>query len=219
MTRSVAAVLLAALAIAGSAAIVLSGLSRRLRLGFIGGVSLAVLIAAGVAAGNGASDLVEVSGIDSSYLGRPEMWGLTSAAIGTFGVAGAGFGAFPAVFHLFENPELVNAITANHAHNDLLEFVLEGGIPAIALLFAFLIWYGRRFISVWTVERRRDPIAQGASIASLIVLLHSLVDYPLRTAAIATIFGFCLALLAREPASSRRDDAAPEAQPARHLSA
>ena len=221
LTKSVAAVLLALLAITGSGAIVFSGLSRRLRLGFIGGIVLMIALAAAIAVANGSSELGGGSLADSE-LGRRQMWHVTASAIGTFGAAGAGFGAFPQVFHLFENPELVSATFVNHAHNDLLEFLLEGGIPGLILLIAFLLWFGARFVAIWLVEKQRDPIAQGASIAALVVLLHSLVDYPLRTAAIATIFGYCLAIMARKAASDPRTDAdhpVEIAAPARHLSA
>ena len=44
--------------------------------------------------------------------------------------------------------------------------------------------------------------AKAASIASAAILAHSLVDYPLRTAALATLFAICLALLL--PSAQRR---------------
>jgi O-antigen ligase len=219
MTKSIAAVLLSVLAVVGSAAIVLSGFPRRVRLGFVGGVVLVVIVVAWVAMTNGTSDLGSTA-LSNSALGRREIWHATRAAIGQFGLLGSGFGSFPPLFHLFENPDAVDAVVINHAHNDLLEFVLEGGIPAVLLLLAFLAWFGVRLVSVWLREKRRDPLAQGASITVLIVLLHSLVDYPLRTAAVATLFGFCLALLARgETGSDAQEDTQPASQQGRHLSA
>ncbi len=218
MTKSVAGVGLALLALCGSAAIVLSGLPRSLRLGFLGGVVVVVIVAAVVAFNSGIGDLTTTD-VSSSDLSRSAMWRLTLQAIGDFGTAGAGFGSFPQLFHLFENPERVSAVFANHAHNDLLEFVLEAGLPGVLVLVAFLIWFVVRVVSVWLVDRQRDPLAQGASIAALIVLLHSLVDYPLRTGAIAALFGLCLALLARDPAGRAADEAPAAAQPGRHLSA
>ncbi|BCA60725.1 O-antigen ligase family protein [Sphingomonas sp. HMP6] len=218
MTKSVAGVALALLALSGSAAIVLSGLPRGLRLGFLGGVVVVVIVAAVVAFNSGIGDLTTTD-ISSSDLSRTAMWRSTAQAIGDFGTAGAGFGSFPQVFHLFENPERVSAVFANHAHNDLLEFVLEAGIPGLLVLGAFLIWFAVRVGAVWLIDRQRDPLAQGASIAALIILLHSLADYPLRTGTIAALFGLCLALLARDPAGRAADEAPAAAQPGRHLSA
>ncbi|PTS73261.1 hypothetical protein DBR17_18550, partial [Sphingomonas sp. HMWF008] len=174
MTKSVAGVGLALLALCGSAVIVLSGLPRGLRLGFLGGVVVVVIVAAVVAFNSGIGDLTTTD-VSSSDLSRSAMWRLTAQAIGDFGTAGAGFGSFPQLFHLFENPERVSAVFANHAHNDMLEFVLEAGLPGVLVLLAFLIWFVVRVGSVWLVDRQRDPLAQGASIAALIVLLHSLV--------------------------------------------
>lgn len=218
MTKSVAGVGLALLALSGSAAIVLSGLPRGLRLGFLGGVVVVVIVAAVVAFNSGIGDLTTTD-VTSNDLSRTAMWRLTAQAIGDFGAAGAGFGSFSQVFHLFENPERLSGVFANHAHNDLLEFVLEAGIPGVLLLVAFLIWFAVRVGSVWLIDRQRDPLAQGASIAALIILLHSLVDYPLRTGAIAALFGLCLALLARDPAGRAVDEAPAAARPGRHLSA
>ena len=218
MTKSVAGAALAVLAVVGSAVIVLSGLPRSWRLGFLGGVVLVLIVAAAVALSNGIGDLTTTS-LGDDDLSRTEMWRVTSAAIREFGAMGAGFGAFPQLFHMFEDPQSVTAVIANHAHNDLLEFVLEAGLPGVAVLLAFLAWFAVRVRAVWLVERRRDPLAQGASIAALIVLLHSLVDYPLRTGAIAALFGLCLALLARDPSDRTTGDTPTESQPGRHLSA
>ena len=217
MTKSVAGAGLSLMALVGSAVIVLSGLPRNWRLGFLGGVVVVLIVVAVAAFNSGIGDLTTTD-IGGGYLSRTAMWRVTAGAISEFGTAGAGFGSFPQLFHLFENPETVNSVFANHAHNDLLELVLEGGIPGVLLLVAFLIWFVVRVASLWLMERR-DPLAQGASIAALIIMLHSLVDYPLRTSAIATLFGLCLALLARDPAGRSSDEAPTEAQSGRHLSA
>lgn len=218
MTKSVAATLLGLLALSGSAVITLAGLSNRLRLGFLAGVIVVLVIAAGIAFANGTNDLIALD-VSGSGLSRSSMWHTTLPAIATFGPAGAGFGSFPQIFHLFENAATVDATFANHAHNDLLEFALEGGIPGIVLLVAFFAWFTVRFLSVWMSERRRDPVMQGASIAVLIILLHSLVDYPMRTAAIAAVFGLSLSLLSRPLSGEKTELFGSEDQKGRHISA
>lgn len=217
MTKSIAGVLLAVLAIIGSAAIVLTGLSRRLRLGFLGGIVLVILVAGAVLFSGMAGDFT-VASLGGDGMSRPLLWRVTVHAIGVFGTTGTGFGSFQQVFHLFEDPARVTTVFANHAHNDLLEFALEGGIPGLALLAAFLAWFGQRVARIWLLDRRRDPLAQAATVAATIVLLHSLVDYPLRTGAIATIFSLCLALMARASGPATEDSPG-EAVAGRHLSA
>ena len=82
----------------------------------------------------------------------------------------------------------------NHAHSDWLELLLETGVVGIALAALFLAWWGLRVRAVWQAEER-DPFAQAATIASAAMMLHSVVDYPLRTAALSAVFAACLALL------------------------
>ena len=218
MSGSLAALLLAMVALAGSMVILFPHLSRRagwIMIGVTGVLAMAVL---GIALFSPIiTDLgtTSISGEDRGMT-RSYMWQVTALAVHAFGLLGAGWGSFDRVFPLFEDRDLVTLQYANHAHNDLLEWMLEGGVPAIALLVAFLIWFGRRCWLAWTSER--DPLAQGAAVAMLIVLLHSLVDYPLRTSAMATLFALLCALVARPP----RDAVAAVARsstPGRHLSA
>lgn len=220
MTGSVAGLLLSVVAVIGSAAIVLSGLPRRVRLGLFAAVLLVIVLAGAVVfSGTIGGFATTTTGDDD--LSRPAMWRATVQAIRVFGAAGTGFGSFAQVFHLFEDPAKVSTHFTNHAHNDLLEFLLEGGIPGVVLLALFLAWFAYRVLRVWVLDRRRDPLAQGAAIAALVVLLHSLVDYPMRTSAIATVFALCLALLARGSGggAATSEEAPAEALPGRHLSA
>jgi hypothetical protein len=50
------------------------------------------------------------------------------------------------------------------------------------------------------------PFARAASIASAAVLVHSSVDYPLRTGAISACFAMCLALLVERRVRSGATD-------------
>jgi hypothetical protein len=87
-------------------------------------------------------------------------------------------------------PELVN-----RAHNDALETIFEGGALSLLLLLGFLGWLGRAtyqaFVRQDVIEGRQ---ARSGAIAMWLLLVHSLWDYPLRTVALETIFGFCVAL-------------------------
>ena len=62
------------------------------------------------------------------------------------------------------------------------------------------------------------PFARAAVIASAAILVHSLVDFPLRTAAIASCFAMCLALLVRwRPAVTAVVAEPAELRPTRHV--
>lgn len=119
---------------------------------------------------------------------------------------GAGLGTFVLVYPLFEKPEDTLANTfANRAHNDVVEAWLESGIFALILMGMFLTWFVLRSVAIW---RSRPPpgaseldwsLARAATIVIGLVLVHSFVDYPLRTGAMMAIVAFACALLV-EPA-------------------
>lgn len=96
-------------------------------------------------------------------------------------IAGTGFGSFDAVYRMYEPTDLLIPAYVNHAHNDWLQFMIEGGLPAICLLVTFLTWF------IWSVASLRNAGgARGEKIifwtACLVILAAAeLVDYPLRT--------------------------------------
>jgi O-antigen ligase len=143
------------------------------------------------------------------------MFATTLAATKEFLPLGSGLGSFRRVYPLFENPDTIVPTIVNHAHNDYAELALETGLPGIGLIVLFLIWWAAAARRAWTSSDASD-FARAASIASAAILVHSLVDYPLRTAAISTIFAMCLALLVQRRAPARAEKA--DLRPTRHLS-
>ena len=139
----------------------------------------------------------------------------TGEAIADFLPFGSGLGSFPNIYRLYEDPDTVTAEYVVHAHDDYAEIALELGVPGIILMLAFLVWWSRE---VWSVWRRgeRGAFAKAASIASAAILVHSLVDFPLRTAAIGACFAMCLALLADRRVPPPRQEAQ-DLRPTRHL--
>jgi O-antigen ligase len=191
--------------IAASTLIILPSGSR-LRLWI---VALAAVLVVGALAA------LETTAIGSSNLGthattavqsRKEIAATTSRAIGDFMPLGSGLGTFRGVYSLYEQPEQVTNVYVVHAHDDYMEVALELGVAGIILMALFLAWWAA---AVWRAWRRTDagPFARAAAIASAAVLIHSVVDFPLRTAAIAACFGMCVALLAESRAAPPREKA------------
>jgi O-antigen ligase len=134
-------------------------------------------------------------GTGASFETRQDYWTTSMRALQDQLPTGSGFGSFVQTYRRYENPEIADRWFTNHAHNDYLELALEGGVPAIVLVFIFLLWWAGRARDSWS--RDSATIEQkAAAIASAAILLHSLFDYPLRTAGIAAVFAVCLALLA-----------------------
>lgn len=119
---------------------------------------------------------------------------------------GSGLGTFQPVFERFEPHALLSDIYLNHAHNEPVQLAIEGGLAALLLLAAFLLWWLRSAALAAMPRDSRVQRAMGiaAASATLIMLLSSLVDYPLRTPALSALFAlFCVELLrSRRPRRS-----------------
>ena len=111
----------------------------------------------------------------------------TWQAIQDHWAVGTGLGSFVIIYPMYEAREEIAYVYANHAHNDFLELLLEVGIASIimCLLYVFQIMK----------HSTRSKLSQAAGLSILAVLLHSVIDYPLRTMAISTIFGILSAII------------------------
>jgi O-antigen ligase len=161
----------------------------------------------------GAVTALETTAIGSGSIGthasnsvesRSQLVSTTSKAAADFMPFGSGLGSFRSVYHLYEQPQQVTEIYVVHAHNDYVELALELGVAGIILMLLFLAWWAA---AVWRMWRTAEagPFARAAAIASAAVLIHSLADFPLRTAAIAACFGMCMALLADSRAAPPKE--------------
>jgi O-antigen ligase len=126
---------------------------------------------------------------------RVEILSTTSHAVRDFMPFGSGLGSFRQVYPLYESWTDIPSTIVIHVHNDYAEVALELGIAGVVLMLAFLAWWALAVARIWRTAEA-GPFARAAAIASAAVLIHSLVDFPLRTAAIAACFGMCVALLA-----------------------
>lgn len=147
-----------------------------------------------------------------SVQSRKQIVETTGKAIADFMPYGSGLGSFLKVYRLYENPAAVTNEYVIHAHNDYVELALELGAAGIILTLLFFAWWAVACLAVW---RKGGPWAQAASTASAAILVHSLVDFPLRTAAISACFAMCLALLADRRTPVRQD--AEDLRPTRHV--
>ncbi|MBT3070327.1 O-antigen ligase family protein [Rhodomicrobium sp. Az07] len=205
LARSRAGVLLAMLAIGGIAAIYFasrrrdaSGQGNYTRTRTVVSVALiAMLLAVQFGLGRLATRFEEES-LDSlrlRFAGAAAHSAIKSLPFGS------GIGSFVPVYGAVEKSDHVRPLYANRAHNDLAEIFLETGILGAILVLTFLAWFLRLGWAVWRTPS--DPEAAGvtalnraATVIIVALLLHSLVDYPLRTTALAAIFAFFCGVLA-----------------------
>lgn len=102
---------------------------------------------------------------------------------------GSGLGSFVEVFQIAEPDWHLRQTYLNHAHNDLLEVAMTLGLPGLALVAAMLA--GLAAAAIRLVLTRRDPTwreARAALVMLFLLAAGSLVDYPLRTPALACLF-------------------------------
>jgi O-antigen ligase len=123
---------------------------------------------------------------------RRAIMGLTWQAAQHFWPFGAGWGSFAEIYRRFEDPAAITGTFVNHAHNDYLEVLLEAGMFGVALVLAFLVWWAAAMREAWRTGG--DPIARAATVSIGVVVAHSFVDYPVRTAAIACVAALCCGL-------------------------
>jgi hypothetical protein len=72
------------------------------------------------------------------------------------------------------------------------------------------MWWAQRSVRVWRSFFEGGDIARAGSVVVLVVLLHSLVDYPIRTSAIAVLVAMACAMMV-PPSGRRRKSADGEA--------
>jgi O-antigen ligase len=153
----------------------------------------------------------------TSPLSRYTSFSLTVDAAKDYFPVGSGVGSFKTIYPMYEDPDAMTTTYINHTHSDYLELALETGLPGILLILLFLLWWARRAIIIWRAEEV-DQFARAATIASAAMLAHSIVDYPLRTAALSAAFAVCCALMA-EPRPWARERDRDSKNGARHLTA
>lgn len=160
-------------------------------------VCLAILTGTGLRA--------ELSGGDtSSFVTRTEMWSRTASLVADSFPFGTGVGSFPSVYVLTEDPRAIGLTYINHAHNDFLELILETGLAGLLLLCASLVWWLMTAFKVW-LSPSSGQFSRAATIASGALILHGLVDYPMRTGALSAVMAACLGMMAIAQSQSRQE--------------
>ncbi|MFV0298295.1 MAG: O-antigen ligase family protein [Hyphomicrobiaceae bacterium] len=126
---------------------------------------------------------------------------------------GTGLGTFVPIYGLHEKvTDALVGVFANRAHNDFLEFWLEMGLFGAVLFAVFGVWFVLRGIAVWRAPKSSLSdvdvlLPRAATLIILLLLAHSVVDYPMRTGAMLTVFAFACGLLVPAPVSDEKPSA------------
>lgn len=108
---------------------------------------------------------------------RWSIFGTSITALGQFFPFGSGLGTFPDIYRRFQPAEI--DLFVNHAHNDYIEYLFEGGLLAAAVILLFLVVYVRAWPRLLRLPRwgTLSFMQAGAGIGLLLMALHGLTDY------------------------------------------
>lgn len=191
----------------------------------LGGWNVYGLAGTVTAAGIGLATLIGLAPILTRFADDPlgdARWSIASAALhaaGEFFPLGSGNGTFTQIFWRFYPPQIQFDGIIDRAHNDYLEWIVEGGIVILGLLAIFLFGYVRQWSKVW--QRGSWPtfrfVQVGAGISVLVMSVHSFVDFNLHIPANAIFFALLAAAFMHTPLSEPDEQQSNEPQrPRRH---
>ena len=185
----------AALLIGSVAALMLRGLPNNRRGTRIELFAVPILLAIGLVAWIGISPLeASLTRWQGGFLNdaRIKIWRNILPLAAKFPVFGSGYGTLQYVEPIhrqIEYPGYQTTLVIDHAHNDYLEALVEGGVIRFALtclLVYILINFGRRAMRRHEI-RTPGRLAIGALIGVIALAAHSVVDFGTSTPAVACI--------------------------------
>lgn len=104
---------------------------------------------------------------------------------------GSGFGSFEHVYKIYESEELLRQTYLNQAHNDWLQYPIEGGVPALLIAICAIVWFVRRLWVAAKNWRSSNPVKYSVLMCFAVILFllaASIGDYPLRVPSIMAVF-------------------------------
>ena len=122
---------------------------------------------------------------------RGQLVPILTKIMGDYFPWGSGFGSFEYIYRIHEPQELLNPSYLNQAHNDWLQFPIEGGLPAIIIAIVAVIWAAIQFFTLaqnWQHSRYTKYTVMMAAMVMLLFLAGSIGDYPLRMPSLIAVF-------------------------------
>lgn len=128
--------------------------------------------------------------------GRWEIWKNSQSILRDYWPWGAGLGGFRQTYEQIEPLQIVTPSYVNAVHNEYFQIIIEAGGIGVLLTSTSILYI---LICAW--RRINDPISIFSFIGILAIIMHSLVDYPLRVMSINVVFA-CLGAFVVAPYES-----------------
>lgn len=125
---------------------------------------------------------------------------------------GSGIGSFVRTYQVYETDNLLTPTYRNHAHNDFIEIVMTGGLPALLILLAVIVAWSRFAWKWMRLAPSSSEILYGrlGTILLLLSAIASAVDYPIRVPSLSC---FLVVAAVWMRGSIRRTSAVEQPQP------
>jgi O-antigen ligase len=170
---------------------------------------MVVLLGIALWASDRSTALTRAMGEDVAADLRIQAWTTVRSMLDTHWVMGSGFGSFPDVYKMFEPDRLLQPSYFNHAHNDWVEILITGGLPAAIILLVTIVWILRRVLRSGLrglVKGHRGDIRFPAMAILLLLAVGSIVDYPLRIPSLQALAVLFIILLCCPKSAITRPD-------------
>jgi|APTNR8051073442_1049403.scaffolds.fasta_scaffold08790_2 O-antigen ligase len=185
------------------ALVVVIAMTRTPHRGYAATAAIGAVVVVGVLfalAGSGLES--RLASLTAASEERPRVYELTLSAINDAPVLGTGYGTFEEVFRFYRTSDIHGYYTM--AHSSYLENVLELGLPAAIALF--MVFGGFLYITFRGIRvRRRDSVfACVGFAATVLVALHSAVDFSLQIPAVAATYALLMGAACGQSWSTQR---------------
>jgi len=165
----------------------------------VGGVALGLIVVGSLIYLGGETSMLRGFGFENQSSdvssGRLHFWSVTWNIFLANPIIGAGLDAFGVAFTQFDTHSGMYRI--EQAHNDYLQILADGGVIGFGLIMAFIVLLVKG--SIRRIQEESDPFLRTTIIGGLAgcvgILVHSLFDFPLRTAGNAFVFLLVIAVM------------------------
>ena len=137
--------------------------------------------------------LQRLSEIEGTGEGRTMIWQDTLAMIGVRPELGHGYGTYPHTFPLYQDLS-AQPLGVDLAHDTYLEHAAELGLPATVLLYTGPVLLFLYCVRGVFVRRREQVFPLVAASVTVLVAVHSLVDFSLQIPAVGVTYAVILGM-------------------------
>lgn len=175
---------------------------------FAGGAVLGVIVVGSLVYLGGEASMLRGFGIqnatDDISSGRFHFWSVAWQIFLANPILGTGFDSFAMAFSRFDTES--GMFRVEQAHNDYLQMLSDGGIVAFFIAISFIVLLVRKALR--RIREESDDLVRTTVIGGLAgcvgIFVHSIFDFPLRTAGNAYVFLLVIAVMFAPLAASVR---------------